>query len=325
MDIFEYKNKTQSAAKRALLSAIILSLTACGGDSDSTEENVAGVSYDGIWEGVYSSGTEGQDEKPLYMIVKENEATIIYRGYNLATTGSLEGDAGGFSLDPTNTNFNAGLSGAIYLRQETLEAEVTDLDLNEFDFEVVPDQALKLSYFGELSVDDSTSNGLGTLFTGIEAFNSFELGFIENPVVDQVDQVYTATVWKTDLMAMPIQLNEVVGEWRGESVVIDTDTDTGDPVTLTFDMVVDSEGVITGSDSEGCAFSSGSAGVPDETVNIVEFSIDATDCPVVDGGQPFPTFRGKYLGQGFFNEAKDTLTIGLVNSASTIAMTMSRQ
>lgn len=323
MDIFEYKNKTQSAAKRALLSAIILSLTACGGDSDSTEEDVAAVSYDGIWEGVYSSGTEEQDEKLLYMIVKENEATIIYRGYNLATTGSLEGDAGGFSLDGPNTNFNAGLSGTIYLRQETLEAEVTDLDLNEFDFEVVPDQALKLSYFGELSVDDSASNGLGTMFTGIEAFNSFELGFIENPVVDQVDQVYTATVWKTDLMAMSIQLDEVVGEWHGDSVIIDTDTE--DSVTLTFDMVVDSEGIITGSDSEGCGFSSGSAGVPDETVNIVEFSIDANLCPVVEGGQPLPALRDKYLGQGFFNEAKDTLTIGLVNSASTITMTMSRQ
>ena len=325
MDIFEYKNKTQSAAKRALLSAIVLSLTACGGDSDSTEEDVAAVSYDGIWEGVYSSGTEGQDEKPLYMIVKENEATIIYRGYNLATTGSLEGDAGGFSLDPTNTNFNAGLSGAIYLRQETLEAEVTDLDLNEFDFEVVPDQALKLSYFGELSVDDSTSNGLGTLFTGIEAFSAFELGFIDNPVVDQVDQVYTATVWKTDLMAMPILLDEVVGEWHGESVVIDTDTDTGNPVALTFDMIVDSEGDITGSDSEGCSFL-GDLHVPDETVNIVEFSIDADLCPVVEGGvYRLPAFRGKYLGQGFFNEAKDALTIGLVNSASVITMTMSRQ
>ena len=324
MDIFEYKNKTQSAAKRALLSAIVLSLTACGGDSDSTEEDVAAVSYDGIWEGVYSSGTEGQDEKPLYMIVKENEATIIYRGYNLATTGSLEGDAGGFSLDGPNTNFNAGLSGTIYLRQETLEAEVTDLDLNEFDFEVVPDQALKLSYFGELSVDDSASNGLGTIFTGIEAFNSFELGFIENPVVDQVDQVYTATVWKTDLMAMSIQLDEVVGEWHGDSVIIDTDTE--DSVTLTFDMVVDSEGLVTGSDSEGCTFSSGGAGVPDETVNIVEFSIDAALCPVVEGGvYRLPAYRDKYWGQGFFNEAKDTLTIGLVNSASTIAMTMSRQ
>lgn len=322
MDIFEYKNKTQSAAKRALLSAIILSLTACGGDSDSTEEDVAAVSYDGIWEGVYSSGTEGQDEKPLYMIVKEDEATIIYRGYNLATTGSLEGDAGGFSLDGPNTNFNAGLSGTIYLRQETLEAEVTDLDLNEFDFEVVPDQALKLSYFGELSVDDSASNGLGTMFTGIEAFSAFELGFIENPVVDQVDQVYTATVWKTDLMAMSIQLDEVVGEWHGDSVIIDTDTE--DSVTLTFDMVVDSKGDITGSDNEGCSFL-GDLHVPDETVNIVEFSIDANLCPVVEGGQPLPALRDKYLGQGFLNEAKDTLTIGLVNSASTITMTMSRQ
>jgi len=305
MSNFEHIKKCRPVSKCLLLGVVILNLTACGGESLSDEP--LSVSYDGIWQGVYTTEWD-PTEKPLYMIAKDDNATIIYDGYNLATSGLLTGDSAGFSVDP-NTNFTQGLSAAIYLRQETIDAEVSD-------------GGLTLSYDGELSVDDIAFGSVMYLYTGFNAYDPFELGFIVNVDLEKTPQSYKGNIWETDLMTLPISLEDIVGTWSGSSISIDTLLQG--PTILTLKMVIDANGDILASDSDDCTYE-GTVIVPDESVNSAEFSLEAQICPIIEGGPLLETFRLRYTGPGFLNAEKNRFTIGLENGSSVIAMTLSPQ
>ncbi|PCJ16378.1 MAG: hypothetical protein COB04_10970 [Gammaproteobacteria bacterium] len=307
----------------ALASLLVLSfsLSGCGGDeSDVTttptdESEIISTSLDGIWQGSYQAEGTTED-RVLYMIVDNGDATVIYDGFNLASFGSVVVEDAELVLAP-KTFVDAQISRVVSLRDESMEIDLVEAvapESVEDNVEMGQVNEFSLFYEGTLSVDER--NIPDVIDAGVRRDTVFNLGFISHDDLEFTPLSYSADLQRTDLFDLPISRADLIGIWAGSSIQVDTESSAA--AVYALELIIDEEGIVTGIDGEGCEYN-GLVSVLDESINIVDINrVDLVGCTL--GPVPIPVFRVGYSGQGFLNANKTELTIGVNNGSQVIAM-----